>query len=72
MSAQTSSSREVPASIDSPRAKLVYLYLDASEGATVEEMQHDLDMPKISLLSLLQALAAQDLVGRGDGRYVCQ
>lgn len=72
MNAQTSSPRDVPATIDSPRAKLVYLYLRTSEGATVEEMQHDLNMPKISLLSLLQALAAQDLVDSDGRRYACQ
>lgn len=59
----------VPDTIDSPRAKLVYLYLEAAADATVEDIQSALDMKRISLYSVLETLADRDLVEQKDGRY---
>ena len=48
----------LPEDITSPRAKLVYLYLDVAEDATVEDLQSCLDMRKIDLLSVLNSLTS--------------
>ncbi len=60
---------DVPESIDSPRAKLVYLYL-ATHGAVAEDqLCEGLEMKRITLYSILQTLRGADLVSRDDKRY---
>ena len=59
----------VPAAVDSPRAKLVYLYL-ATHGAVCEDDLCDgLAMKRISLYSVLKALREGGHVEKTDGRY---
>ena len=60
----------VPDSIDSPQAKLVYLYLDATPGATVDELHERLDLPRLSLFPVLDTLQTCDLVTRDGETYV--
>lgn len=59
----------LPEDISSPRAKLVYLYLDVTEAATVEDLQACLDMKKIDLLSVLNSLTTAGHVEAIDGTY---
>lgn len=59
----------VPDTIDSPRAKLVYLYLETATEATVADIQTALDMKRISLYSVLDTLVDRELVEQQDGRY---
>ncbi|WP_323675290.1 TrmB family transcriptional regulator [Halorubellus sp. PRR65] len=59
----------LPETIASPRAKLVYLYLDVTEAATVEDLQECLDMKKIDLLSVLNSLTSAGHVASDDGTY---
>jgi len=59
----------LPAELASPRAKLVYLYLDVTEAATVEDLQRCLDMRKIDLLSVLNSLTSAGHVSLEDGTY---
>lgn len=60
----------LPDELDSPRAKLVYLALAITDRATISELQETLDVPKLTLLSVLDALAGRGLVERTDDGYV--
>lgn len=73
MSLQQSASARpdaLPDDLRSPRAKLVYLYLKTSRGATVQELQDALNLKKITLYSLLQTLTERDLVQADADAYV--
>lgn len=63
---------DLPGTVDSSGAKLVYLYLSIQNDATIDELQAALDMKKLSLYSLLETLTAADLVDRAGEQYVCQ
>ncbi|MEZ3116936.1 TrmB family transcriptional regulator [Halobaculum sp. MBLA0147] len=60
----------VPAEIDSPRGKLVYLYLATHGAVTDDELCEGLDMTRLSLYSVLDTLRGADIVSREDSRYV--
>ena len=68
-SAHRTSPETLPEDITSPRAKLVYLYLDVTETATVEDLQACLDMKKIDLLSVLNSLTSAGHVANDGGTY---
>ena len=59
----------LPPELQSPRAKLVYLYLTTNEDATVSEMGDSLGMKKMSLYSILKTLREQDMVAREGDAY---
>ncbi len=59
----------LPPELQSPRAKLVYLYLTTNGHATVSEMGDSLCMKKMSLYSILKALRKQDMVARDGDAY---
>ncbi|SFR59255.1 helix-turn-helix domain-containing protein [Halogeometricum limi] len=59
----------VPAELDSPRAKLVYLYLSVEGESSVTELQEGLEMKKISLYSILGTLRKRGLVHQDAERY---
>ncbi|AGN02138.1 hypothetical protein L593_10965 [Salinarchaeum sp. Harcht-Bsk1] len=60
----------LPAELDSPRAKLVYFTLAVTGGASVGELHDVLDVPKLTLLSVMDALTGRDLVQRTDDGFV--
>lgn len=62
-------SESLPQEIDSPQAKLVYLYLELSNGATVGELEETLALKKITILSILECLSERDLVERTGSGY---
>ena len=59
----------LPPELQSPRAKLVYLYLTTNGHATVSEMGDSLGMKKMSLYSILKTLRKQDMVARDGDAY---
>ncbi|ELY46640.1 hypothetical protein [Natronorubrum sulfidifaciens] len=59
----------LPTEIKSPQGKLVYLSLDATGGATVDELGELLAMKKISILSVLNSLSTQNLIEKQDTEY---
>ena len=63
---------ELPDTVETADAKLVYLYLAIEEQATIDELQAVLSMKKISLYPLLQTLTATDFVERVGATYVYQ
>jgi len=60
----------LPDGLESPRAKLVYLYLEIAGGSTIDDVQETLGVPKITLLSVLDALAGRGLVERDGDAFV--
>jgi hypothetical protein len=62
----------LPETLDTADAKLVYLYLHTNKNATIDELQADLGMKKITLYPLLRTLTATDHVERAGTLYVCQ
>jgi predicted transcriptional regulator len=64
----TTTGEPLPTELDSPRAKLVYLYLRRAE-ATVDDLQSALGVKKIALYSILRTLRERELVEKRDGRF---
>jgi predicted transcriptional regulator len=54
--------RSLPAELNSPRAKLIYLHVATIGETTVDEIQDTLDIKKITLFSILGTLSKQGLV----------
>jgi hypothetical protein len=59
----------IPAELESPRAKLVYLYLSTQGGASITDLQEGLKMRKLSLYSILGTLCERGLVAQDAERY---
>jgi predicted transcriptional regulator len=62
----------LPDDITSPAAKLVYLYLDCAGPTTISDLSVALDMRKLGLYSVLDALAGKDLVDNDGETYELQ
>jgi predicted transcriptional regulator len=54
--------------LESPRAKLVYLYL-RSDDASIDDLQSDLGVQKITLYSILRTLRERELVEKRGGAF---
>jgi predicted transcriptional regulator len=61
---------DVPDDLSSAESKLVYLFLAASDGATMEELHDALDIRKISLFPVLRTLTERNVVTREGSTYV--
>jgi len=59
----------LPEELDSPRAKLVYLYLSVADDAALTDLQETLDLKKITLFSILDTLQSRDLVEHDGETY---
>lgn len=68
-SATTTPDVSLPTDLDSARAKLVYLYLVATDGATADDLCDDLAVTKGTVLSITGALRERGYLERRDGRY---
>ncbi len=64
MSIETTPLASLPDELDSPRAKLVYLSLATTGGATLDELQTGLDLPKITLYTIVRTLRERGLVSQ--------
>lgn len=60
----------VPSELNSANAKLVYLFVDISAGASVDEMQSSLGLGKMALFSVLDSLSKQGFVEQRGREYV--
>ncbi|MDQ2052114.1 MarR family transcriptional regulator [Natronolimnohabitans sp. A-GB9] len=60
----------VPDELESAQAKLVYLCLEATGGATVDDLGEFLAMEKLSVLTLLQTLSNAGLIEQRGEEYV--
>lgn len=56
----------IPADLESARAKLVYLYVGASDGTTVDRLCTDLDVKKGTALSITATLRSRGHVERTE------
>jgi predicted transcriptional regulator len=61
---------DVPKDLTAAESKLVYVFLAASNGATVEELNDALGIRKISLFPVLRTLTERDVVTREGEAYV--
>jgi len=61
---------DVPDELNASDSKLVYLFVTASDGATVDDLQAGLDIKKISLFPVLDTLSERGFVDCVDGEYV--
>ncbi|WP_251342160.1 TrmB family transcriptional regulator [Haloplanus halophilus] len=68
--ASDDTSLDVPDGLNSAESKLVYVFLAAAEGATVEELHEALDLRKITLFPVLDTLAEREVIDRDGARYV--
>ncbi|MFB6252531.1 MAG: TrmB family transcriptional regulator [Halobellus sp.] len=59
----------MPTELESPRAKLVYLFLSTHGEATISELESSLNMKKISLYSILSTLCERELIDQDAERY---
>lgn len=62
--------KQLPGELQSPRGKLVYLYLVQSEGATLADLKADLDLGALTVYSVLKTLRERGLVRREEDRFV--
>lgn len=59
----------LPEELGSPRAKLVYLYLDVADEAAIADLQETLGLKKITLFSILDSLERRNLIERNGDAY---
>jgi DNA-binding MarR family transcriptional regulator len=59
----------LPDDIESPPAKLVYLYLASHGEATVNDLRDGLGLSTLSVLTLLDTLESKGLVRQEDAGY---
>ena len=59
----------LPTELDAAESKLVYLYLEATGGATLSDLNRTLSMRKMSILSILNALSNEGLVEKRGPEY---
>lgn len=64
----TTRERKLPTELESPRAKLVYLYLQ-TDDASIDDLQTDLGVQKITLYSILRTLRERELVEKRGGQF---
>lgn len=64
----TTTARELPTELESPRAKLVYLYLQGG-AASIDDLQSDLEVKKITLFSILSTLRERGLVEKQGSQF---
>lgn len=63
---QTTAITPIPATLDSPNSKLVYLYLATVEEATIGDLESALEMQQLALFPTLDTLEGEGLIER-DG-----
>ncbi|AZH23878.1 TrmB family transcriptional regulator [Haloplanus aerogenes] len=61
---------DVPDDLTSAESKLVYLFLTATDGASIDELHDALDIRKISLFPVLRTLTERDVIAREGAIYV--
>jgi len=60
----------LPGDLDSPRAKLVYLYLSTVGEASIRDLTEELDIKRMTAYSILSTLASEGFVTQEGERYV--
>ncbi len=61
---------QVPSILESPRGKLVYLYLESVGGATRTQLQEELGLKAMTLFSTLRTLREAGLVRKERDHFV--
>lgn len=66
----TTSTRAIPESVDSTRAKLVYVHLERERETTVDALADALDVRKLGLFPVLSTLEERGHVERDDAQRI--
>lgn len=69
-SISTGGLKNLPAELEAPQSKLVYLALWTCGGSTVDDLKTMLDLSKLTLLGVLTSLIDDGFVDRDGPRYV--
>ncbi|MDQ2051367.1 MarR family transcriptional regulator [Natronolimnohabitans sp. A-GB9] len=59
----------LPADLESPRAKLVYLYVAVSAGTTLDQLRDDLGVRKGTALSITSTLRERGYLERTEAGF---
>jgi DNA-binding MarR family transcriptional regulator len=60
----------VPDGIESPRAKLVYVYCSVTDGASTDQLCDNLSITRLTLYPILESLEDRELIERENDQYV--
>lgn len=60
---------DLPTDLETAQAKLCYLALAQTDRASLDELQADLDLGKLTLLEVLGTLTERGHVAREQGQY---
>lgn len=60
---------DIPADLRSAQSKLIYLFLSMNGTTTINELQDELNMKKISLYSILKTLEKEDVISKDGEQY---
>lgn len=66
---ETQTIPSLPNELTAASTKLVYLYVAAVDGATIDQMEADLDMRKLSLFPVVEDLADRNLLQTDGNQY---
>lgn len=61
--------QELPSELESARSKLIYLSLRTGGERTVDELQRETGLQKLTVLSILRTLENRGLVDESDARF---
>lgn len=64
-------SDSLPEELESAEAKLVYLYIYLADEITIDELQEDLNISHMSLLTILDLLEEKGYVACDEAKYRC-
>jgi DNA-binding MarR family transcriptional regulator len=69
-SPRTAEQFAVPDDLTAAESKLVYVAVSVSGGATIDDLQSSLNLNKITLFPVLDALSERGLIDRVGSEYV--
>lgn len=61
---------QLPTELESAQSKLVYLTLEATDGATTADLSRLLNMQQLTILSVLSSLESEELIEQSGSEYV--
>lgn len=64
-------SGSLPDDLNSAEAKLVYLYVNAADEITIDELHEELNMNRMSLLTVLALLEKKGYIACDQAKYRC-
>ncbi|MFB6137773.1 MAG: TrmB family transcriptional regulator [Halobacteriaceae archaeon] len=66
---RTAAGVAIPEGLESSSAKLVYLYLEITQGATLGDLRDALDLTRLTLCSILRTLRDRGFVRKSGDHF---